>query len=123
MNDKQEKLTKGFWNELIGKQLSSVEFVQDYLQLRFDGPFINVTNPLTVKSSTREITSWNAGFRDLLCEQITKIVIAIQYEAVKSLTIKFDNSTQLVISLLAEDYSSPEAIFAGGFKNNKWIAE
>ena len=31
---------------LIGHQLSSVEFVQDYLQLRFDGPCLTaVTHP------------------------------------------------------------------------------
>lgn len=62
------------FDELIGSQLSSVEFVQDYLQLRFDGPTINVNNPLTVKADKKVITSWNEGFRDLLCSQITKIV-------------------------------------------------
>ena len=63
-----------FWDELISSQLSSIEFVQDYLQIRFDGPCINVTNPLTVKADGKEITSWDAGFRDLLCGQITKTV-------------------------------------------------
>ena len=53
--------------ELHGEQLSSVTFVQDYLQLFFDGPGINVMNPLTVESAGRMITSWEPGFRDLLC--------------------------------------------------------
>src|SRR5690606_5196237 len=115
--------TTEFWNELVTSQLSSVEFVQDYLQLRFDGPSINVTNPLTVKSGSNEITSWDAGFRDLLCGQITKVVSQVEYNQGKALTIFFADDSKIVISLRQEDYSSPEAIYAYGFKNGDWTAE
>ena len=112
-----------FWDELIGQQLSSVEFVQDYLQLRFDGPTLNVTNPLTVNANETEITSWNAGFRDLLCGQITKIVRSVTFEPGKALTILFIDNSQIAISVRSEDYSSPEAIYAHGFSNNNWLVE
>lgn len=112
-----------FWDELIGRQLSSIEFVQDYLQLRFDGPSINVTNPLTVNSKETEITSWNAGFRDLLCGQITKIVQNVTYEPENALTIRFIDNSRIAISLRPEDYSSPEAIYAFGFKKNNWLVQ
>jgi hypothetical protein len=118
-----EELINDFWNELVGSQLSSVEFVQDYLQLRFDGPSINVTNPLTVKSREKEITSWGIGFRDSLCEQITKIVSRVHYKKAQKLIIHFVDETQIIISLLPEHYSSVEAIFAYGFKNDGWVAE
>lgn len=118
-----EQPTPSFWDELIGRQVSSVEFVQDYLQLRFDGPTINVTNPLTVKANGTEITSWNSGFRDLLCGQITKIVRDVNCEAGKALTIRFNDDSQIAVSLLTEDYTSPEAIYAHGFKNDKWLVE
>ena len=118
-----KETTYDFWNELVGKQLSSVEFVQYYLQLRFDGPCINVTNPLTVKDKLNEITSWKEGFRDLLCEQITKIVSNVQYEKTRALTIHFEDETLLKISLLHEHYSSSEAIYAHGFENDGWLVE
>jgi len=60
--------------QLVGEQLSSVTFVQDYLQLHFDGPGMNVTNPLTVESEGQAITSWEPGFRDLICSLISQIV-------------------------------------------------
>ena len=109
------------FNELIGTQLSSVEFVQDYLQLRFDGPTINVTNPLTVKTDQKTIVSWNNGFRDLLCEQITKIVDRIDIEPEKQFKITFADRSEITISLRPEDFDSPEAVYAHGFKNNRWV--
>ena len=112
-----------FWNELVGCQLSSIEFVQDYLQLKFDGPTINVTNPLTVNDNKSEITSWNKGFRDLLCNQITKIVKDVTFEPGKALTIYFIDDSRISVSLISEDYSSPEAIYAHGFKNDDWFSE
>ncbi len=119
---REENVSK-FWDELIGHQLSSVEFVQDYLQLRFDGPSINVTNPLTVIDNETEITSWNAGFRDMLCRQITKTVQDVAFEPEKALTIRFLDNSQIVISVRPEDYSSSEAIYAYGFSNNNWLVE
>ena len=112
-----------FWDELIDCQLSSVEFVQDYLQLRFDGPTINVTNPLTLYANKTEITSWDAGFRDLLCGQITKIVEQVTFEPQKALTILFVDKSLISISMRPQDYKSPEAIYAFGFKNNNWLVE
>jgi hypothetical protein len=118
----EENVSK-FWDELVGRQLSSVEFVQDYLQLRFDGPSITVTNPLTVNDNETEITSWNAGFRDLLCSQITKIVQDVNFEPEKALAIRFIDNSQIAVSVRPEDYSSPEAIYAYGFSNNSWLVE
>ena len=49
---------------IVGKQLSSVEFVQDYAQLRFDGPTLTaVTQPIVEVGS--EAFRWSEpGFRD-----------------------------------------------------------
>jgi len=109
------------FGELIGNQLSSVEFVQDYLQIRFDGPTINVNNPITVTTEQRQITSWNEGFRDLICSQITKIVHAIDITPDKEFRILFTDKSEIAISLLPENYTSPEAIYAHGFKDNQWL--
>ena len=105
-------------DELRGEQLSAVTFVQDYLQLWFDGPGINVTNPLTVRTSATTITSWQPGFRDLLCKQIAKVVVAVERRQGEALSVNFEDGSALSISLREEDYSSPEAYYAHGFKND-----
>ena len=113
--------TSEFFTELCGNQLSSVEFVQDYLQLRFDGPCLNVYTPLTVRSGGKVVTSWGIGFRDLLCEQITKIITSVSFEEEKELNVLFKDGSGISVSLRPEDYSSPEAVYAHGFQNHQWL--
>ena len=110
------------FRELQGEQLSAVAFVRDYLQLSFDGPCINVTNPLTVHAQTSTVTSWQPGFRDALCAQIGKIVSSATFEAGKALSLRFTDNSVLSISLRPSDYTSAEAIYAHGFKHKGWLA-
>jgi len=111
------------FDELVDEQLSAVTFVQDYLQLWFDGPGINVTNPLTVTTTAETITSWDRGFRDVLCGQIAKVVSCVTRRPDLSLIIEFRDGSSLSISLRKEDYTGPEAYYAHGFKNNAWLVE
>lgn len=107
--------------ELKGQQLSSVTFVQDYLQLWFDGPGINVNNPLTVKANGDEVTSWDTGFRDLLCSLITKKVEGYDFKENEYLNIYFEDEASLSVSLKAKDYVCPEAVYLHGFNGGEWI--
>lgn len=51
-------------DEIIGRQLSSVEFVQDYVQFRFDGPCLTaITPPVFTKASDVPLPG-SAGYRD-----------------------------------------------------------
>jgi hypothetical protein len=109
------------FNELRGEQLSAVTFVSDCLQLWLNGPGINVTNPLTVRTPAGSVTSWQPGFRDALCDQISKIVTSVRLADGEAFTIHFADSSLVSVSLRTEDYTSPEAIRAHGFKNNSWL--
>ena len=104
-------------DELIGQQLSAVTFVQDYIQVWFDGPGLNITNPVTVKAASSELKSWAPGFRDLLCGQIAKVVSRVHHQDGVALTITFSDESELSVSLREVDYSSPEAFYAHGLKN------
>ena len=90
------------------------------MQLWFDGPGINVTNPLTVKSAAEKITSWQPGFRDLLCAQIAKIVAAVEHRPEDALVIHFTDDSSVSVTLRPEDYTSAEAFYAHGFTNQQW---
>jgi len=106
------------FEQLRGEQLSAVTFVQDYLQLWFDGPGINVTNPLTVHSGGTSVTSWQQGFRDALCALITKIVATVECREGEAFIIRFEDGSRLSVSLREQDYTSAEAIYAHGFRDN-----
>jgi hypothetical protein len=109
-------------DELIGEQLSAVTFVQDYIQLWFDGPGINVINPLSVCSGSTTVASGASGFRDALCRQISKTVSGVEFQTSLALVIRFQDSTTLSISLSPNDYNSPEAFYAHGFKGGSVVA-
>lgn len=121
LNRMSESCPAAFFEQLRGEQLSAVTFVQDYLQLSFDGPTINVMNPLTVEAEGRSIISWQPGFRDLLCAKMTKVVAATDYRNDHSLRIQFEDGACLAISLREADYTSPEAIYAHGFTDHGWF--
>jgi len=109
------------FDELIGEQLSAVTFVQDYFQLWFDGPGINVTNPTTIKQGDKVIISWSEGFRDSICAQITKVVTKVELKENVHFRVVFRDNSFISVSLKLSDYNSPEAIYAHGFVNKGWV--
>ena len=115
-------LSTPIFQQLQGEQLSAVTFVQDYLQLWFDGPVINVTNPLTVQTPGMSITSWQPGFRDAICSQIAKTVASVEFVEGEEFVISFSDKSRLSVSLRKQDYSpTGEAIYAHGFRDNEWF--
>ena len=96
-------------SELVSRQLSSVEFVQDYVQLRFDGPYVTAMTLLTVSRGKEVLTSNDPGFRDALCGQIASDVVKVGVNA-EGLALSFSNGAIVKVSLLEEHYQGPEAI-------------
>jgi hypothetical protein len=91
---------------VAGEQLSSVTFVMDYWQLAFDGHVFSVFTRLTVTQNDRTVRSGEDGFRDRLCEQIAKIVSAIDF-ADKVLSITFEDNSKIRVFARPEDYRAP----------------
>ena len=99
-----------FLSRIVGEQLSAVVFVQDYLQLQFDGPTLTLLTPISVRSSSGGVvTEREAGWRDTLCAQITCIVQAIRI-ADGDLIVDFDDGSAICVSIRPEDYRCAEAV-------------
>ena len=56
--------------KLGGRELSSVTFVQDYVQLAFDGPNVNAYTTPSVSCGAESLRLGQTGYRDALCKQI-----------------------------------------------------
>lgn len=95
--------------ELLSREMSSVEFVRDYVQLRFDGPCVTALTLPAVSHSDYTVTAHDAGWRDALCAQIGQAVEGVSATR-ERLKISFSDGSALAISLLAEDYVGPEAL-------------
>ena len=114
-----ETLSAGL-TPLAGGQLNSVEVVQDYVQLRFDGPTLTAHLPPVVHIGSKTVSSGQQGYRDALCERIGRTVAGAGVD-VDVLVVRFDDGTRITILLRDEDRTGPEAVeYVHG--EQRWIA-
>jgi hypothetical protein len=94
---------------IVGQELSAVEFVQDYLQLRFDGPTLAL---FVWPEVFREEGSYAYGepeFRNFLCALLAEHVTAATLEEDEALEIEFESGVILRATLRSEEIAVPEA--------------
>jgi hypothetical protein len=106
---------------LVGAQLGAVTFVQDYLQLHFDGPRLNVYGDISVTANGATCSAWGPGFRDRLCGQIAKSVASVSSVAEKSVLFEFADGSQIEVSLEPHP-GLPEAVYFHDELRKVWFA-
>ncbi len=94
---------------LQGSQLSSVEFVQDYVQLHFDGPTLTAITPPRVRLMNQWFEWGKPGYRDALCERIGKLVDRALTISEQEIVVEFADGSTISISLRSEDCRTAEA--------------
>jgi hypothetical protein len=92
-----------------GQELTAVEFVQDYLRLRFDGPMLTLYAWPHVLLEDFSIAFGEPEYRNALCAQIGEMVAKASLEELEALTVEFESGTVIALSLREEDLSGPEA--------------
>lgn len=93
---------------IVGEQLSSVEFVQDYLQLHFDGRYLICYIWPVVKINETEYRYKDPFYRDRLCDLISKEITAVLIKDNNYLIIEFQKeNASLRINL---DPNNPDII-------------
>ncbi|MDE3106198.1 MAG: hypothetical protein KGK08_13595 [Acidobacteriota bacterium] len=95
--------------DLEGLPLTAVAFVQDYLQLQFDGPVLTL---YAWPEAFRDEGSYAYGepeYRNVLCELIGNDVEAATLVEDEALEIRFVNGSSLRVSLREEERTGPEA--------------
>ena len=96
-------------SSVVGEELVAVEFVQDYLQLRFDTPLLTLYTWPHLLLSEYSIAFGEPEYRNALCALIGEKVEDATLDEGDSLTLKFENDTVLAVSLREEDLDGPEA--------------
>lgn len=94
---------------LEGQELSAVEFVSDFLRLRFDGPLLTLYAWPHVLLADFSIAFGEPEYRNALCAQIGEMVATAKLEELDALTIEFESGTVLALSLREEDLDGPES--------------
>ena len=92
-----------------GQELTAVEFVQDFLRLRFDGPMLTLFAWPHVLFPEFSLGYGEPEYRNALCAQIGEIVGKASLEELDALAMEFDSGTVIALSLREEDLSGPQA--------------
>ncbi|HEX6702085.1 MAG TPA: hypothetical protein VF101_15260 [Gaiellaceae bacterium] len=91
----------------MGEELSSVEFIRDYVSLHFDGPRIDALARLEV---ARDDEAWREGdtaWRDALCSLISHAVECVT-ETSEWIRLRFDDGAEIRVGVVPEG-DQPEA--------------
>jgi hypothetical protein len=92
-----------------GQELSAVEFVGDYLRLRFDGPMLTLYAWPHILLADFSIAFGEPEYRNALCAQIGEMVAKTALEELEALTVEFESGTVIALSLREEELDGPEA--------------
>lgn len=107
------------YQEIVGRKLSAVTFVTNYVQLQFDPPpRINAYSPITVISGGGRVASSDDQFRNRLCEQITTVVRSVDVSPDEAFVIRFGDDSAISISLRLEHHIYGEAVYIEG--SDRW---
>ena len=96
-------------SEIIGRRLSSVTFVQDYVQFDFDGAVLTAYTLPTVNIGSQFLRWGEAGYRDALCEQISRNIREVEVNE-QRVVLLFERDVAISVSLLDKNYTGPEAL-------------
>ena len=102
---------------LVGEQLSAVVFVQDYVQLQFDGQTVTAFTPVSVIRGPHRSTFPDAGSRDDLCSVIGTKVVRQSIAGGDALALEFEGGAIIRVPLDAESRVGPEAMNFSGLDN------
>ncbi|HXC95466.1 MAG TPA: hypothetical protein VNU92_07180 [Edaphobacter sp.] len=94
---------------LIGEELRAVEFVEDFLQLRFDAPLFRLYAWPHVLLTDFSVAYGEPEYRNALCSQIGEKIVQASLEEGDALTMEFESGTVFGLSLREEDLDAPEA--------------
>ena len=94
---------------IIGEELVAVEFVQDFLQLRFTAPLFTLYDWPHVLLPEFSVAYGEPEYRNALCAQIGEKVVQASLEEGDALTIEFESGTVFGLSLREEDVDGPES--------------
>ena len=96
--------------KLVGTALSSVVFVEDYVQLEWEGSCLSAYIMPTIVAAGRSITQTDPEFREMMYGLEGRLLERPQVTD-EALNLFFSGGTVLSVSMRDADYVGPEALW------------
>ena len=95
--------------EIVGQELVAVEFVQDFVRLRFEGPVFSLYAWPFVLLPDFSVGYGEPEYRNALCAQIGQNITKAIFDEGVALTIELENGVAFGLSLREEELDNPVA--------------
>jgi hypothetical protein len=96
--------------DLVGKQVSAICFVRDYVDVQFDGPILRCFSGPIIRLEEREWVFPQTGSRDALCTLIGQDVESMELDDDVRLSLRFSTNRELIVPLDQASRTGPEAM-------------
>ncbi len=118
-------LAANWLGRLVGFRLFSVQFVMDYVQLRFDSspsdmPVLTCNVLPAVELTGRSLTHGTLGYGDALRAFIPKVVTKTHEQTGIGLHLEFDGDA-IVLHPRFQDLVGPDVALVQGFEDDAWM--
>lgn len=107
-------------SRLVGRDLATVVFLKWYLQLTFDGPYLNCDVWPTVDIGDGALRHGDSGYRDALCSLLATPVVGTREATGIGLVIEFQSGV-VRIHPSPDEIEGPEIALLNGFEDGAWM--
>ena len=94
---------------LVGKPLTAVSFVLDYINFQFEDAFLTALSLPQVTSDSITLSFGDEGYRDMLCKPIGHQVVAASQTQDDQIRIELDEGSIFSIPFSLDQYEGVEA--------------
>jgi hypothetical protein len=105
---------------LNGRDLAFITLLREYMQLNFDGPYLNIYTPPELGFSGLTIKQDDSGFYDSMFKLVGKKIIAARELSGICLMLNFEGDVFLRISIKPEDRQCAEAAMLQDGNGKQW---
>ena len=106
---------------VVGKPLLSVDFVEDYVQLEWQGSFLTAYTAPKVLEGGIEYGFESPDYRRVMHKLEGQVLSNVDVILGNKISFLFSSSTLLTVSLRDADYLGPEAVQFGGVDSLLWV--
>ena len=120
MHSTEKTLLHGL-QSVVGKKLLSVNFVEDYVQLAWDGSSLSAFSMPVITHKATRFSSNDADYKVVMWRLEDQKTEKVDVVPEKAVVLHFGNSARLEISILDADYVGPEILHFRNADGLLWV--
>lgn len=108
------------FESVIGREVASITFVRDYVQIGFDGPVLTAVTWPELSATAKVWTTEATNYRDVLCSTIGQRVTSAGVTD-REIVVELEQGVRIVVSLRPEDRIGSDSAYFDDDAGGHWV--